>query len=85
MNSVPWGTRVPLKLTREKKMKAIKIKIRIKDDKRVKELEALCSATYLALLSIGADCMVTAFPHELLDQLDNAGCGLPLDFDEEEE
>lgn len=63
-------------------MKAIKIKVRIKDDKRVRELENLCTATYLCLIGIEAGTL-EAFPAQLLDQLDNAGCGLPLDFDEE--
>jgi hypothetical protein len=46
---------------------------------RVEELEQLCSTVYLAIL----DCVNgKAFPVTLLDKLDNAASGLPLDYEE---
>lgn len=47
---------------------------------RVEELEQLCSTVYLAIL--GCVNNGEAFPVTLLDKLDNAASGLPLDYEE---
>lgn len=52
-------------------------------DSRVEELEKLCSDVYFAIINWVAN--GNAFPVTLLDKLDNAASGLPLDYEEEYE